>query len=195
MNQLQSSVIILAAGLSERMGKMKPLLRFNEQQNFLEHIIDEYSRIIKDEIIVVVNSKVSDEINIPNNPKVKFIINDNPYQGRMSSVILGIQALRYRRSCFIHNVDNPFVTYTLMKDMENRITENSCVMPFYNDKGGHPILFGEKIIAHISEAKSDDDFRKALTPYECIHAETDDEKILININTKNEYHKYFKYIL
>ena len=62
MNQLLSSAIILAAGLSERMGIMKPLLCFDDQHNFLEHLIDDYSKIITEEIVVVVNNEVKSKM-------------------------------------------------------------------------------------------------------------------------------------
>ncbi len=195
MNQLHSSAIILAAGLSERMGIMKPLLRFDDQHNFIEHIIDDYSKIITEDIVVVINKEVKSKIDLKNNKKIRIIINDNTEEGRMSSAILGTQALKYRKCCFIHNVDNPFVNFSLLENMVKMTKEDNCVMPIFKGKGGHPILFGEKVIDHIAKAKSDDDFREALRPYDLVTVETDDESILVNINTRKDYQKYFKYKL
>ena len=139
--------------------------------------------------------RLNQKCDFKNNKKIKIILNDHTEEGRMSSVILGIRALQNRKSCFMHNVDNPFVNFFLLEKMESMVKEDNCVMPLFKGKGGHPILFGEKIIDHISKTKSDDDFREALRPYECATVETDDERILININIKSEYRKYFKYKL
>lgn len=185
-----SPVIVLAAGLSERMGMMKPLLKFSGDETFLEHIVEAYRKYGASEIMVVTNKVVSDKIKKIKN--LKIIINAEPQLGRMGSVILGLSALKNKNSCFIQNCDNPFVNVSLLKDIEINLKEDNYVTPSYKGKGGHPILLGEKVIAYICEQKKPDaELRELLKQFKRKNVETDDEKILCNINTIEDYNFYF----
>ena len=53
----ETSVIILAAGDSERMGKPKQGLLFSNGKTFLEHLVSVYQRFGVKEVIIVINRK------------------------------------------------------------------------------------------------------------------------------------------
>ncbi|HNW98492.1 MAG TPA: NTP transferase domain-containing protein [Bacteroidales bacterium] len=193
-NKISSSVVILAAGLSERMGKMKPLLSFNNNKTFLEQIISQYQKFNSSEIVVVTNNYVNENLKLSVYKNVKIIINHTPSLGRMSSIILGINALTEKKCCFIHNVDNPFVNIDLLEKLQLFINDENYVTPVYNDKGGHPILIGKNALEKISVQKIEDaDLREIFKPFKRKNVQTDDEKILYNINTIDEYKKYFHF--
>lgn len=187
-----SPVVILAAGLSDRMGMMKPLLKFNWDRTFLEHIVKEYESYGSSEIIVVTNDTVYEKIKTENFKKVKFIINKEPQHGRMSSVIMGVSALTIKNRCFIHNCDNPFVNISLLRKLEKKLGQGDYIVPVYERKGGHPILISGKVINKIlKEQLVDSDFRDVLKAFIRENTETSDNKILCNINTLEDYKKYF----
>ena len=190
-------VIILAAGLSSRMGVLKPFLKWDKQTTFLEKIILEYKLNSINEIVVVLNNEgykqIKNEIpGIVNS--INIIINETPEKGRMSSLKLGLKNLSMPTSCFIQNVDNPFVTKELLNTM-NIITEpDTYIVPVYQGKGGHPILLGKEIINNISLIDdSISDLRILLKNFKRIEVETNDKNILVNINTLSDYQKYFEY--
>lgn len=185
-------VVILAAGLSERMGIMKPLLKFNEEETFFSHIIAEYEKFGSHEIIIVTNETVFASIDKTGLRNVKIVINKNPSSGRLSSIKTGLKALKTQNACFIHNADNPFVNHSLLHEMSLPVSENDIIVPEYKGKGGHPILIGRKAIKYICKQKqTDSDLREILKLFERINIQTDDKKILYNINTKEDYNKYF----
>jgi molybdenum cofactor cytidylyltransferase len=190
---LNPPVLVLAAGLSERMGTMKPLLKFDEKDTFLSHIIAEYEKFGSKEIIVVTNEKVVNVISETVLENIKIILNKNPLSGRLGSIKLGLKALKTKGACFIHNTDNPFVNSGLLMEMASMSNDENYIVPVFKGKGGHPILIGRKAIEHVNSLKqADADLREILKSFERINAQTTDERILYNMNTMEDYNKYFK---
>ncbi len=73
----QPAVIILAAGLSERMGESKANLRFSEEESFLDHIIYVYKRFGVSKIVLVVNEFFDSE-HFVQDENLKIVINQQP---------------------------------------------------------------------------------------------------------------------
>jgi len=186
-------VIILAAGLSERMGRSKAFLKWDKNTTFLEKIIQEYSSFGSGKVIVVGYRQIlSDFLAITEYSNI--IINPNPEKGRMGSIKLGIKELPINSACYIQNIDNPFVTGEVLNAMNNFIKPDAYVVPMYAEKGGHPVLVSPEIIKEISLIDDPDyDLRKILNDFKRMEVKTNDEKILLNINTLSDYQKYFKH--
>lgn len=191
------SVIILAAGKSTRMGRSKAFLKYNEQETFIEHIINQYIDFGCKQIIVV--SNVIDIkwflVNIdifPTDKNIRIVVNHHPEWHRFYSLKLAAEKIINEKHVFVHNVDNPFVdTDMLIELMINRMKAD-YIIPEFNGKGGHPILLSEKIIADVKVTQEDQlHFKDFLNQYPKKKVKVDDEKVLININTIDEYHKYF----
>jgi molybdenum cofactor cytidylyltransferase len=197
-NPGQFPVIILAAGLSGRMGFPKPFLKWDAKRTFLEKIIAEYISVRSREIIVVMNNegycKVKNEM-----PQIesrmlgtKIVVNTEPEKGRFRSVKLGLAAIAEIQSCFIQNIDNPFVNFSLLAGLNTQAESHSYVVPVYEGRGGHPILLGTEIIKYIlSLNEADLDLRELLNKFKRTEVETNNKNILININSMEEYRKYF----
>ena len=168
-NSGQLPVIILAAGLSGRMGFPKPFLKWDAKSTFLEKIIAEYFSFGSREIIVVMNNegyfRVKNEM--PQIEKfAKIVINKEPEKGRFRSVQLGLTAIVKRQPCFIQNIDNPFVKFNLLAGMSKHTEPHSYVVPVYEGKGGHPILLSLEITNYIlSMDEEDRDLRKLLNKF------------------------------
>jgi len=193
---IQHPVIILAAGLSERMGRSKAFLKWDKHTTFLKKIIQEYSSFGSGKVIVVVNQNGYSQI-LSDFPAISeysnIIINPNPEKGRMGSIKLGIKELPANSACYIQNIDNPFVTGEVLNAMNNLIKPDAYVVPTYAEKGGHPVLVSSEIIKEISLIENPDyDLRKILNNFKRIEVKTNDERILVNINTLSDYQKYIK---
>ena len=193
-NKNTYSVIILAAGLSKRMGTPKFNLSFDKKNNFLTHIIYKYNDFNCNKIIVILNNEGTEilqqyPINYPE--KTTIIENKFPEKGRFHSIKLGIEKAIDNCPVFIHNIDNPFVNHTVLKKMLTYYNPDYTV-PVFSGKGGHPVLLSRHICMDILHQERDDiilsDFLKK---YNKIKVEVEDDKILVNINTKDDYNKYF----
>lgn len=187
-------VIILAAGKSGRMGKPKFLLEHASGETFLHRLITDYQRAGIHEMVVVVNN-----IDFENQPEyfstlpewVKIIQNPTPEQGRLLSVQLGAGALSGNTPCFIHNIDNPFVEITLLQQLHRSLEEAGYVKPVFAEKGGHPILVSDKIIAVLRDETNEfQDFKQLLNSFFGKRLEVECEEVLLNVNTQEEYTNY-----
>jgi molybdenum cofactor cytidylyltransferase len=196
LQKVNTSVIILAAGKSERMDFPKPFLPYNSEKNFLFKIIEEYIEFGCSQIVVVVNRFYE----IPryffdfNNyiKSFKFVVNDNPELDRFFSVKLGSENLINTEYCFIQNVDNPFVNNNLLNSIFEKRISGKYVVPQYQNQRGHPVLLSKIILESLMKEKNlSGNLRVFLGNFEKIIADVDDENILVNINTKEDYNKYF----
>jgi CTP:molybdopterin cytidylyltransferase MocA len=177
------------------MGIPKLSLKYDEENTFIEHIVNEYLRFGCNEIVIVVNEDgigyfKERKIQFPN--KVKVVINEHPDWNRFYSLKIGAKSLSEIHPVFIHNVDNPFVNYDVLNELLNHKSKADYISPEIKGKGGHPILLSDKNINEIRLTQKDQmHFKEFLNQYPKIKVPVDDEKILANINTMKEYTKYF----
>ncbi len=93
---------------------------------------------------------------------------------------------------FIHNVDNPFVNHKLLSLLLENIHDYDYVVPTFNNRGGHPILISKKVLKDIiAENGHNLNLKDYLSIYKKKTVNVDDEKILINVNSKEDYNKLF----
>ena len=185
------SVLILAAGLSTRMKTTKALLKFDENRRFIDKIVEEYKNFGCRSIIVVLGEKIKNEIIFSEN--LKFVLNNEPEKGRIHSLKCALKAVEDEQFCFIQNIDNPFVNQETLKLLYKTRLDADCIIPEYKKKGGHPILINRNIIDSIrTTADIDIPLNEYLKKYKLETIECNDASILININDKESYNKYFK---
>ncbi len=195
VNEKEYSAIILAAGKSERMGFPKLSLKYDEKNNFIEHIISEYLSFDCKEIILVINKigieyLKKNEIQFPET--VKIVVNEHPDWHRFYSLKKGVKSLSKNRPVFINNVDNPFVNDNVLNELVKNIKTADYISPEFEGKGGHPILLSKKIIEELKTIAEDQKHLKEfLNRYSRLRIRVNDEKILVNINTIEEYKRYF----
>jgi molybdenum cofactor cytidylyltransferase len=191
------SVIILAAGKSSRIGLPKLSLRYNENKIFIEHIVNEYETFGCKEIVIVVNESGSNfltENKIQFSDNVKITINKYPEWHRFYSLKTGAKRLSEVSTVFIHNVDNPFVNHVVLNELLGNTNKADYINPEFKGKGGHPILLSKKIVEDMIATKEDQiHFKEYLNKYPKKKVQVDDEKVLVNINTKDDYRQYFNF--
>jgi molybdenum cofactor cytidylyltransferase len=181
------SLLIMAGGRSERMVSPKPFLQM-EGKSFIERISEGYSSFGITNIFIVLNDRFIQYLPEKMELSQKIIPNHHPEYGRFYSLQTGLKAMPESDFVFIHNVDNPFVEQSILKEMWIKKEPEGFVVPMYNDKGGHPILISKKIVKHILSTENlVCTLRDIIRNYTRIEIEVDSEKILANINTWQEY--------
>jgi len=191
------SAIILAAGKSSRIGFPKLSLRYNENKIFIEQIVNEYESFGCKEIIIVVNETGNNfltENKIQFSDNVKIVINEHPDWHRFYSLKTGAKSMSEVLPVFVHNVDNPFVNHKVLNELLVYIDKADYLSPEFKGKGGHPILLSKKIVEDVIATKEDQiHFKEFLNQYPKKKVQVDDEKVLVNINTKDDYRQYFNF--
>jgi CTP:molybdopterin cytidylyltransferase MocA len=193
-NNKKYSAIILSAGKSSRMGVHKFSLAFNATKTFLENLINQYDSFGCVEIIVVLNPDGKAfleqlKLSLPSN--VKVVINEHPEWERFYSLKLAAIGFSKFNPAFVSNIDNPFVDLKVLKSLAKSNTEYTY--PVFNGRGGHPFLISEKVIADLNfEPKDEIHLKEFLGRYSKSAVIVDDEKVLLNVNTIEEYNRLFK---
>lgn len=191
------SAIILAAGKSSRMGVSKSFLKYNEQETFIEHIINEYLNFGCKQVVIITN--VIDAkwfiVNAHNfSGNIKILINHHPEWHRFYSLKMATEKIINEEYVFVHNVDNPFVNIDVLIELMINRNQADYISPEFNGKGGHPILLSRRIIKDVRATEEDQiHFKEFLNKYPKKKVPVDDKKVLVNINTLEEYRKYFNF--
>jgi CTP:molybdopterin cytidylyltransferase MocA len=175
------------------MGQPKALLKWDSSTTFIEKIINEFCSFNCTPVICVINKSIEPDcrrLRVPS--RVKFIINEHPESGRFSSVRTGINEITEADFCFIHNVDNPFVNRDVISRLFALRDPDAWCSPVYAGKGGHPVLIPFSVIRMI--ANTHDlaiTLADILNSFSRINMEMPDDTLLRNINTRDDYNKYW----
>ena len=132
---------MLAAGLSQRMGRFKPLLPFGNQ-TVIEHTI-QYFRTAGVQTIVVVIGHQGDQIRrVLQNQAILYALNSNPESPMGTSVRMGAEVLPVEtKAILITPVDHPAVSAEIVSELIEQWRAGSrLVIPTWQERGGHPVL-------------------------------------------------------
>ena len=183
--------VILAAGLSSRMGENKMLLPFHGS-TILEQCIKSFYKTCSRIIIVVGKYHEDIQKRITSYNKVQLVYNKNYNGGMFESVKVGVNEIAADRF-FITPGDYPLIQIKTIEFMSQ--INAPFVSPGYQGKYGHPILLNVafKPIIIQSDAKS---LRDCLGPFEKQRYRliTDDQGILIDVDTKESYQNIIRTI-
>ena len=135
--------MVLAAGLSRRMGVQKLLLPFGGK-TVIAHIVDQIIESTVDETYVVVGhegERVSRELS---DRRISIVVNSEYESGMLSSVRCGLIALPQEcRAVLVALGDQPSLTTKLLDQMVRSFkeTEKKILVPIHNGRRGHPVMF------------------------------------------------------
>ncbi len=149
--------VVLAAGLSRRMGIQKLLLPFRSK-TVIAHIVDQLLASTIDEVYVVVGHRAK-RISAELSGRVVSVVNNPNYKsGMLSSVRCGLRNLPEKcRAVMVVLGDQPSITTELIDQMLKSFatTEKSILVPLHKGKRGHPILFSshhrDEILTHYGD--------------------------------------------
>ncbi|MBI9037430.1 MAG: NTP transferase domain-containing protein [Bacteroidales bacterium] len=189
------STVILAAGKSSRMKFPKAFLKWNKDLSFLEYLCSIYSNAGCKQIIVVLNQegeKYFSENNYLLADNCKIVINTKVEFGRFYSLRQGLMSLAKNQAVFVQNIDNPFINENLLNKMINNCPRDGYSVAGFKGKRGHPIFLSKKTIFDIiSETNNETNLRRFLSAFPAKIINSDDERVLLNINNNEEYREWF----
>jgi len=188
------NAIVLAAGESSRMGRPKPLLRFGDA-TFLEHILCVLRSSVIERITVVLGAGAEAVRRSTDLSGVHAVVNGDYARGQLSSLIAGIETVPPEtEGVLVCLVDHPFITVAIVNQVVARFRERSSpiVIPVFHGKRGHPALFSRSMFGAIADAPADQGARYVIHANEdrLTQIETDDEGVVISIDTPADYRSY-----
>jgi molybdenum cofactor cytidylyltransferase len=167
-------VIILAAGMSIRMGEPKLLLPLAGKPLF-RHVIDS---ILCNSMqpIYLVAGKYIEEIRQQSEeyPEVKIIHNPNYSDGMSTSLKLGVQSIKeHVDAVMIFLADQPLISLEVIRALEEKYIECKdegvrIVRPKYEGREGHPILVDALILNEFHSIKGDQGGKSIIKRYDAV---------------------------
>lgn len=185
--------IVLAAGLSSRMGQSKVLLPWSDNKTIIEHITEQLIRA-RLEHITIVTGHLANEVKAILTPYDINIIYNRAYKSgeMLSSIKAGIRAMPSEISaCFIVLGDQPQINARVLNDLQMYYAESGgdLLIPSYQSRRGHPILVGRRywheILMLDDKATLRDFIAKHENDIHYVPVETD--SILRDVDTPQDY--------
>ncbi len=185
--------IILAAGESKRMGFPKMLLNFNGK-SMLERVIENVTGSNIDNTLVVLGAEKEKITELIIKSNVILCYNDNYKLGMLSSVKCGIINIPVNcNAVLVFQGDQPFITSGVTNTVIEAFnsSEKEIVIPVNNKKRGHPLMIGRKYFYKIKDLNDNEGLRSLaqLFPDDVLEVETEDQEILRDFDTYEEYLK------
>lgn len=191
----EKGLVILAAGNSSRMGACKFLLKTDTGISFLEKILNDTKEFCFDKVVIVVNENTYNEVifNLRDhlNENIIVIVNKDVSLERFYTLQLGLQQLKNFDYYFVHNADNPFINSENLNFIYDNREKTSVVVPCYNGKGGHPVMFNKKVAEYLLSAKPESRLNEELKKHNILRLETSFEEVLTDIDTGEDYFRVF----
>ena len=187
------AAVILAAGESSRMGSPKALLAY-QGRPFLEHLI-EVTRHPKVGVQRIVLGVGAEEIRgqLKLDPAT-VVINPNWSQGQLSSIHAALGSLPAGTDgMLLCLVDHPLITAALVNELIEKfyVSKKSIVLPAYQGKRGHPVIFSSKLYPELLSAPLDTGARAVVWRHadEVLEVPTIEEGVILNLNDPETLHR------
>ncbi len=193
------SAIILAAGLSSRMGQAKPTLPLGEG-TVLEQCISLFKKCGIDDLVVVIGHKREEIGTIAERAGAQIAYNPKFASGMYSSIRTGVRHIgKHSDGFFLLPVDIPLVrpgTIRLLSKSFSaaRSGKIQTVYPLFAGKRGHPPLIAGELIGSI---RKNDRFKGGLRtllaklenkkPHQIVEVAVPDANILFDMDTPEDY--------
>jgi len=183
--------IVLAAGLSSRMGTQKLLLPFGDK-TIIEKVVENILALGILHIRVVLGADHTDIAEALKSWPVSFILNENYSEGMHSSVMCGVRSLPLStHAVLIFLGDQPFipakVTEKVVEAWES--SGKGIVIPLFEGKRGHPNLYDLKYRNELTNLNPEIGLRSVaqIFPEDICEVETFSPEIVRDIDTKDDY--------
>lgn len=146
---MKVSAVVLAAGLSRRMGANKLLLKIGGK-TVLEHILD---RLVDYDTVVVTGHSPNEIMSVVGRYDVKTVHNPDYEKGMTTSFQTGLRAID-SDAAFMVLSDTFGFSGTLLRRMEDELRDHPealLVSPVYKGRRGHPVLVRRLLFSEFLE--------------------------------------------
>ena len=194
------SSVLLCAGQSSRMGQEKALLRVGNETVITRILNNLYP--ISESIIIVVSKnfeKIKQHLtgSYLELTNVHLVVNESAEKGMFTSIKKGLSHATRDLPTLLHMIDQPFVPEEIYgKLIENLDIEHQIFQPstIVDDlpRAGHPIIFNPQFRDFVISQPDDSNLRELIRQHTSKRKflEVEDNRILQNLNTIEDFEKY-----
>ena len=183
--QLQLAAVILAAGESSRMGRPKPLLRY-QGVTFLDRLISCFTGVASPIVVVLGYAAAEIRAGVESGDRVEFVVNPDPSRGMLSSLQCGLATLpQPADGVFFMPADLPRLRRSTVEKLA--AAAGPLVIPRFDGRNGHPVRVSADIARELLglpiTAKASDVIHR----HRAAFLDVDDPGVLYDVDTPAEY--------
>lgn len=191
----QTAGVILAAGMSERFGQPKQLLKLKNKY-LLEWVLDAALASSLDKVILVVGHEHQKIIQAvkpkTNHPRLQVVINLRYREGQSKSLQAGLVELQPQISSVMFLLgDQPMLKSATIDYMLDRFrhSEKDICVPIWDEKKGNPTIFGRAMYGNLRAIEGDIGAREIIraNPERVLYIEVDDPLCFLDIDSPKDY--------
>jgi len=184
--------VLFAGGKSSRMGEDKAFLPFGEHESLIAYQVKRLKTLFSEVYISAKEEKKYSELNTK-------VIEDRFYS-EISAPTTGFfninKFLKNKECFFVLSVDTPFVNKDIIDRLLKVDTKMYDAVIVKTPLGIHPLcgIYTQKLAPHMQEMIENDDHKitKLLKKSKVFYLEVQEEVLLSNLNTPDEYHNALK---
>jgi len=191
----QTAGIILAAGMSQRFGRPKQLLKLNNKY-LLEWVLDAALASRLDRVVLVLGHEHQKIIQAlgpkATHPRLQVVTNPRYQEGQSSSLQAGLLEIQVRSSSVMFLLgDQPLLktaTIDLMLDRFRHSKKDICV-PVWRGKRGNPTIFSRAMYCNLMAIEGDIGARQIIraNPERVLSIKMDDPQCFFDIDSPKDY--------
>ena len=190
--------IVLAAGESSRMGRPKALLPI-DGETFIERIVGAFKESGLERILVVLGFHAEEMRRRIERLPVEILVNENYREGQLSSLKAAVRRAQEDQNCqaiLVHLVDHPYLSPAVVRRMIDgyAASKSPLVVPKYQGKRGHPVLFDRSLFGELLAAPLDQGAKAVVNAHrgETLEIDTGEIGVTIDIDTPDDYRRHVK---
>jgi len=190
---MKISGVLLAAGISSRMGSANKLLMEYKNHTILDEVLTQLLHSNLEELIIVTgyeHDRIEKIIEPYLDKNVTVLFNSKYQQGRATSIRCAVNYIQNKSQALLFMVaDKPTIQYSLInKAIDEFIKTQPDILFVQTPSGrGHPILFSKKIFSELLELKGDTGGNKLIEKHMENTIILEDNKIQQDIDTYEDY--------
>ena len=180
------AAVILSGGSSSRMGSPKALLPY-QGRPFLEHLLEitAHREIGVRRVVLGAHAEpIAKAIDLKAD---EIVINHEWDKGQLSSIQAALRSLPPGTDgMLLCLIDHPLISSALVQDLIEQFskTKNSIVVPVYEGRRGHPVIFPSALYDELLHAPLDTGARAVVWAHKgkVEEVQTNEEGCVLNLN-------------
>lgn len=190
------AAIVLAGGLSRRMGEVNKLHLPVQGAPLLRHSVGALLCAGINEVVVVLGHEYTSTVALLSDLPVRIAYNAEFATGQMSSVHCGLSSLIGEHlGVFVALADQPALQthhFHLLRDAFLNRVQGDVAVPYFQGKRGNPIVISEACRQSILAGEKNLGCRRFIdnNPEQIVRADMPDDAVLKDLDTPAEYQSY-----
>lgn len=188
------AAIVLAGGVSQRMGESNKLLLTFDGQSFIQRAVAALTGAGVSNVVVVLGHESEPTREQLRGLNVRTVVNPYYEQGQMTSVQCGLSALATKQQAvLICLADQPLIQSShieqLLNAFANRPEGKEVVVPLCQQQRGNPVVISEGVRMRVLDGGRHPGCRRFIdaNPELVSWLSVDDEAFITDIDTPEEY--------